>query len=70
MVDGGQGEYVRVPLADGTLVATREVPDDDAWCPSLLTLSDVMGTGWHAAVAAGVRGGRHRRRRRRRRGRA
>ena len=30
MVDGGQGEYVRVPLADGTLVATREVPDD-AW---------------------------------------
>jgi threonine dehydrogenase-like Zn-dependent dehydrogenase len=56
MVDGGQGEYVRVPLADGTLVSTREVPDD-ALVPSLLTLSDVMGTGWHAAVAAGVREG-------------
>ncbi|HEV7172098.1 zinc-dependent alcohol dehydrogenase family protein [Pedococcus sp.] len=56
MVDGGQGEYVRVPLADGTLVATREVPDD-AMVPSLLTLSDVMGTGWHAAVAAGVQEG-------------
>ena len=56
MVDGGQGEYVRVPLADGTLVATREVPDD-AMVPSLLTLSDVMGTGWHAALAAGVREG-------------
>ena len=56
MVDGGQGEYVRVPLADGTLVATREVPDESL-VPSLLTLSDVMGTGWHAAVAAGVREG-------------
>jgi len=56
MVDGGQGEYVRVPLADGTLVSTREVPDDSL-VPSLLTLSDVMGTGWHAAVAAGVREG-------------
>lgn len=56
MVDGGQGEYVRVPLADGTLVATREVPDDSL-VPSLLTLSDVMGTGWHAAVAAGVQEG-------------
>jgi threonine dehydrogenase-like Zn-dependent dehydrogenase len=55
-VDAGQGEYVRVPLADGTLVATREVPDD-ALVPSLLSLSDVMGTGWHAAVAAGVREG-------------
>jgi len=56
MVDGGQGEYVRVPLADGTLVATREVPDDSL-VPSLLSLSDVMGTGWHAAVAAGVQDG-------------
>lgn len=56
MVDGGQGEYVRVPLADGTLVSTREVPDDSL-VPSLLSLSDVMGTGWHAAVAAGVREG-------------
>ncbi len=56
MVDGGQGEYVRVPLADGTLVSTRQVPDDDL-VPSLLALSDVMGTGWHAAVAAGVQEG-------------
>ncbi|WP_270886941.1 zinc-dependent alcohol dehydrogenase family protein [Pedococcus sp. 5OH_020] len=56
MVDGGQGECVRVPLADGTLVATREVPDESL-VPSLLTLSDVMGTGWHAAVAAQVQEG-------------
>ncbi len=55
-VDGGQGEYARVPLADGTLVATAEVPSDDL-VPSLLALSDVMGTGWHAAVAAGVQRG-------------
>ncbi len=52
-VDGGQGEIVRVPLADGTLVATPE-PPDRALIPSLLSLSDVMGTGHHAAVAAGV----------------
>jgi threonine dehydrogenase-like Zn-dependent dehydrogenase len=52
-VDGGQGEVVRVPLADGTLVATPE-PPDQALIPSLLTLSDVMGTGHHAAVSAGV----------------
>jgi threonine dehydrogenase-like Zn-dependent dehydrogenase len=56
MADGGQGEYVRVPLADGTLVTTRETPDA-AMVPSLLALSDVMGTGWHAAMAAGVREG-------------
>ena len=56
MADGGQGEYVRVPLADGTLVATRDVPGDDL-VPSLLSLSDVMGTGWHAAVAAQVQEG-------------
>ncbi|MBC7559060.1 MAG: zinc-dependent alcohol dehydrogenase family protein [Dermatophilaceae bacterium] len=56
MADGGQGEYVRVPLADGTLVATRETPDD-AMVPSLLALSDVMGTGWHAAMAAGIQEG-------------
>jgi threonine dehydrogenase-like Zn-dependent dehydrogenase len=56
MVDGGQGEYVRVPLADGTLVSTRETPDT-AMIPSLLALSDVMGTGWHAAMAAGVQEG-------------
>src|SRR3979490_974362 len=40
--DGGQGEYAKVPYADGTLVATPEVPDDSL-VPSLLTLSDVMG---------------------------
>ena len=56
MADGGQGEYVRVPLADGTLVSTRALPDDDL-VPSLLALSDVMGTGWHAAVAANVQEG-------------
>lgn len=52
-VDGGQGEAVRVPLADGTLVALP-VGEDDALMPSLLTLSDVMGTGHHAALAAQV----------------
>jgi threonine dehydrogenase-like Zn-dependent dehydrogenase len=52
-VDGGQGEAVRVPLADGTLVVLPVSPDD-ALMPSLLTLSDVMGTGHHAAVSAGV----------------
>ena len=50
---GAQGERVRVPLADGTLVATPEVPDA-ALIPHLLTLADVMGTGHHAAVSAGV----------------
>jgi threonine dehydrogenase-like Zn-dependent dehydrogenase len=52
-VDGGQGEAVRVPQADGTLVVLP-VGEDDALLPSLLTLSDVMGTGHHAAVAARV----------------
>src|SRR5438876_2546445 len=52
-VDGGQGEAVRVPQADGTLVALP-VGRDDALMPSLLTLSDVMGTGHHAAVTAKV----------------
>jgi threonine dehydrogenase-like Zn-dependent dehydrogenase len=52
-MDAGQGEWVRVPVADGTLVATPEVPDD-ALVPSLLTLSDVMGTGHHAALGGGV----------------
>ena len=52
-VDGGQGEAVRVPQADGTLVVLR-VGEDDALMPSLLTLSDVMGTGHHAARAANV----------------
>jgi threonine dehydrogenase-like Zn-dependent dehydrogenase len=52
-LDGGQGEAVRVPQADGTLVALP-VGRDDALLPSLLTLSDVMGTGHHAALAARV----------------
>ncbi len=52
-VDGGQGEAVRVPQADGTLFALP-VGEDDALMPSLLTLTDVMGTGHHAAVAAKV----------------
>jgi threonine dehydrogenase-like Zn-dependent dehydrogenase len=52
-IDGGQGEAVRVPLADGTLVVLP-VGKDDALMPSLLTLSDVMATGHHAALAAQV----------------
>ncbi len=52
-VDGAQGERVRVPMADGTLFPLQSMPDD-ALVPSLLTLSDVMGTGHHAAVSAGV----------------
>ena len=52
-VDGGQGEAVRVPQADGTLVVLP-VGADDPLMPSLLTLADVMGTGHHAAVAAKV----------------
>jgi threonine dehydrogenase-like Zn-dependent dehydrogenase len=52
-VDGGQGEAVRVPQADGTLVVLP-VGADDSLMPSLLTLSDVMGTGHHAAVTAEV----------------
>jgi threonine dehydrogenase-like Zn-dependent dehydrogenase len=55
--DGCQGEYVRVPLADGTLVATPGQPGKEL-IPGLLTLSDVMGTGHHAALAAGVGPGR------------
>lgn len=55
-VDGGQGEIVRVPLADGTLVVVPG-PVDEALIPSLLALSDVMGTGHHAAVSAGVTSG-------------
>ena len=49
-VDGGQGEAVRVPQADGTLVVLPVGPDD-ALMPSLLTLSDVMATGHHAALS-------------------
>jgi threonine dehydrogenase-like Zn-dependent dehydrogenase len=48
---GAQAEYLRVPLADGTLVATPDVPDQDL-IPSLLAASDVLGTGWFGAVAA------------------
>ncbi len=48
---GTQAEYARIPLADGTLVASTEVPDDK-YVPSLLAASDVLGTGWFAAVAA------------------
>jgi len=51
--DGGQGEYVRVPHADGTLVATPGHPSDEL-IPGLLTLADVMGTGHHVAASAGV----------------
>jgi threonine dehydrogenase-like Zn-dependent dehydrogenase len=52
-VDGGQGEAVRVPQSDGTLVVLP-VGEDDALMPSLLALSDVMGTGHHAARVAEV----------------
>jgi threonine dehydrogenase-like Zn-dependent dehydrogenase len=48
---GAQAELLRVPLADGTLVATPDLPADDL-VPSLLAASDVLGTGWFAAVAA------------------
>lgn len=51
--DGAQGEKVRVPHADGSLVATPTQPTD-AQVPGLLTLADVMGTGHHAALSAGV----------------
>ncbi len=50
---GAQAEFLRVPLADGTLVATPDIPADDL-LPSLLAASDVLGTGWFGAVAAAV----------------
>src|SRR4051812_27922305 len=53
---GAQAPYARVPLADGTLVATHEQPSDDL-LPSLLAVSDVLGTGWFAADAANVKPG-------------
>jgi threonine dehydrogenase-like Zn-dependent dehydrogenase len=53
---GAQAQYLRVPLADGTLVATPEVPDASL-LPSLLAASDVLGTGWFGAVAADVQPG-------------
>nr|WP_246573834.1 alcohol dehydrogenase catalytic domain-containing protein [Kineosporia corallincola] len=52
-IGGGQGERVRVPYADGTLV-TVPAGFDESLVPSLLSLSDVMSTGYHAAVTAGV----------------
>ena len=53
---GTQAEFARIPLADGTLVATPGMPSDDL-VPSLLAASDVLGTGWFAAVAADVQPG-------------
>ncbi|MCK6102925.1 MAG: IMP dehydrogenase [Brevundimonas sp.] len=55
-MSGAQASYARVPLADGTLVATETIPDDDL-IPSLLAVSDVLGTGWYAADAARVQPG-------------
>src|SRR5215207_5975288 len=48
---GAQAGWLRVPLADGTLVATPDLPPDDL-IPSLLSASDVLGTGWFGSVAA------------------
>lgn len=56
MTNSGQGEYARVGQADGSLVATDGTPDV-ALIPSLLALTDVMPTGWHAAVCADVTAG-------------
>jgi threonine dehydrogenase-like Zn-dependent dehydrogenase len=56
MVGGAQAPLMRVPLADGTLVATPEMPSDDL-LPSLQAVSDVFGTGWFAADAANVQPG-------------
>jgi threonine dehydrogenase-like Zn-dependent dehydrogenase len=55
-VGGAQAPLLRVPLADGTLVATREVPSAEL-VPSMLAASDVLGTGWFAADAAEVKPG-------------
>ncbi|TXN28342.1 zinc-dependent alcohol dehydrogenase family protein [Lacisediminihabitans profunda] len=55
-VGGAQAEAVRVPLADGTLVKVPGPVSPDLY-PSLLSLSDVYGTGWHAAVRAGITDG-------------
>jgi len=56
LVSTAQAPLMRVPLADGTLVSTPDVPSENM-IPSLLTLSDVMGTGWFAADAANVKPG-------------
>ena len=53
---GAQAPFARVPLADGTLVATAEMPDADM-IPHMLAVSDVLGTGWYAADAAQVHKG-------------
>lgn len=50
---GTEAEYARIPLADGTLVATRDLPSPEM-IPSFLAASDVLGTGWFGAVAAEV----------------
>src|SRR3954468_18527209 len=55
-INGAQAEALRIPFADGTLFALP-VGEDHALMPSLLTLSDVMGTGHHAAIVAGVKPG-------------
>jgi len=55
-VTGAQAPFLRVPLADGTLVATPEVPPPSL-VPSFLAVSDVLGTGWFAADAANVKPG-------------
>lgn len=55
-MSGAQAPLARVPLADGTLVATAEVPPDEL-IPDMLAVSDVLGTGWFAADAARVRPG-------------
>src|SRR3954466_15244646 len=55
-MSAAQASMLRVPHADGTLVATPGRPPDDL-LPSLLTISDVLGTGWFAADAAGVKPG-------------
>lgn len=56
LVGGAQAQYLRVPLADGTLVPTPDVPAKEH-IPSLLAASDVLGTGWFAADAANVKPG-------------
>ena len=56
LVGGAQAPILRVPLADGTLVATRESPTSEL-IPSMLAASDVLGTGWFAADAANVKPG-------------
>jgi threonine dehydrogenase-like Zn-dependent dehydrogenase len=55
-MSGAQASLLRVPLADGTLIATRDVPSKELF-PSLLATSDVLGTGWFAADTASVKPG-------------